>query len=186
MSDMPSAEMRFRTFIDDLLLRGFDQFVTLYYPGPRPVWEYADESERLMEARRDLQDEKRRAARARRFQRAQECYEQWLAEIREKANGNDVRYISAIERRASRRDFMFHVLLGGCNWNEFELTDWWKPRWKELSGGTAFPRQIDKRVGGLLRYFVFKVGCVLEVDCGNLQRRFTASDFEDSKEWTPY
>ena len=28
--------MRFKPFIDDLLLEGFDSSLTLYFPGPRP------------------------------------------------------------------------------------------------------------------------------------------------------
>jgi hypothetical protein len=175
--------MRFKSFIDDLLLQGFESFVTLYFPGPRPSWEYASEWELLREGLRDITDEKRRAARQRRFDRAQGCHERWLAEVRARAPSDDTRYISVIEDRASKRDVMFHVLLGGCDLGEYDLNGEWSPRWNELSGGKAFMREIDERIGGLLRYFVFKKYCPLEVACGTVQGRFIAEQFEDLEEW---
>ena len=81
---------------------------------------------------------------------------------------------------------MFHVLLGGCELNEYDLESEWGPRWNELSGGKAFMREINERVGGLLRYFVFKERCVMEVDCGEVQDRFMAENFEDFEEWNRY
>jgi len=178
--------MRFKSFIDDLLLQGFESFVTLYFPGPRPSWEYAGEWELLRESLLDFTDEKRRAAQQRRFDRAQGCHERWLAEVRERAPSDNTRYISIIESRGFKRDFMFHVLLGGCDLGEYELNGRWGPRWNELSGGKAFMRTMDERVGGLLRHFVFKARCVMEVDCGTVQSRFTADDFEDLEEWNRY
>lgn len=177
--------MRFKSFIDDLLLQGFESFVTLYFPGPRPSWDYANDWELLRDGWRDITDEKRRAATQRRLDRALGSHERWLAEVRAKASSANTRYISVIERRASKRDVMFHVLLGGCDWDEYRLRDWWGPRWSELSGGKAFMREIDERVGGLLRHFVFKARCVLEVDCGRVQGRFIAEHFED-QEWNRY
>ena len=178
--------MRFEPFIGDLLSQGFESFVTLYFPGPRPSWDYANEWELLREGLRDITDEKRRAARQRRLDRALGSHERWLAEVREKAPSANTRYISVIERRASKRDCMFHVLLGGCDLDEYELNGWWGPRWKELSGGKAFMREINERVGGLLGYFVFKARCVIEVDCGRVQGRFLAEHFEDLEEWNRY
>ena len=178
--------MRFKPFIDDLLLEGFDSFVTLYFPGPRPSWEYATEWELIRESIRDFTDEKRRAARQRRLDRALGSHERWLAEVREKAPSANTRYISVIEDRAGKRDVMFHVLLGGCELNEYDLESEWGPRWNELSGGKAFMREINERVGGLLRYFVFKERCVMEVDCGEVQDRFMAENFEDFEEWNRY
>ena len=178
--------MRFKSFIDDLLLQGFESFVTLYFPGPRPSWEYASEREFFREAMLDISNERRRAARRKRFDRAQGCHERWLAEVRERAPSDNTRYISIIESRGFKRDFMFHVLLGGCDLGEYELNGRWGPRWNELSGGKAFMREMDERIGGLLRYFVFKKYCPLEVDCGSVQGRFAQEDFEDLQEWKHY
>jgi hypothetical protein len=179
-------KMKWKPFIDDLLSAGFDDFVTLYFPGPRPLSDYTNDWELLREALRDLTDETRRAARQQRLDRAEKCHQRWLAEVRGKAPANEMRYISVIERRASKRDVMFHVLLGGCDWAQYDFSDWWGPRWTEISGGRAFMRNMDERTGGLLRYFVFKAHCVLEVDCGRVQGRFRAQDFEDFEEWNPY
>jgi hypothetical protein len=172
----------FKPFIDDLLSQAFSEFVTLYFPGPRPSWTYATNLELLKEAVRDLNNETRRTARRQLFGRAQDCHERWLAEIERQAPRR-VRHITVLESRASKRDFMFHVLLGGCAWSEDDFSEHWGPRWHEISGGKAFMRQIDERVGGLLRFFVFEKHCVLEIDCGIVRRRFTAEDFE---EWRRY
>jgi hypothetical protein len=175
--------MEFKPFIDDLLSQGFESFVTLYFPGPRPSWEYASEWQCLKEAIRDLTDETRRAARQKRISHAQGCYEHWLGEVKEQAVTEDTRHITVIEVRTGKRDFLFHVLLGGCDLDEYNLAGHWGPRWKEISGGKAFMRKMDERIGGLLRYFVFKANRVLDVDCGRVRGRFTAEDFE---EWKGY
>jgi hypothetical protein len=171
-------QTNFKPFIDDLLSQGFEQFVTLYFPGPRPLWTYENDLELLKEALRDLTDETRRAARRRLFDRAQTCHERWLAEVEREAPLTHIRQITVIESRAGRRDFMFHALLGGCDWGEVDFDDKWAPRWNEISGGKAFIRQIDGRIGGLLRHFVFKKNCVLDINCGSVHGRFTAEDFE--------
>jgi hypothetical protein len=71
-----------------------------------------------------------------------------------------------IEDRRMRRDFMFHLLLRACDWGPWDFDNHWKPLWKQMSGGIAFTRRIDERIGGLLCYFVMKKHCVLEVNDG--------------------
>jgi hypothetical protein len=85
----------------------------------------------------------------------------------------------AIEERAMKRDFLFHILLGGCDWGVWDLKDHWSPLWKRMSGGVAFPREIDERIGGLLCHLVIRRNCTLELGNG---ARYNASDFA---EWKP-
>jgi hypothetical protein len=127
---------------------------------------------------RDVTDERAREARLRRFDLAQTCQERWLTEVRKHALPQ-FRYLMVIEDRKSHRDFMFHLLLGACDWGSWDFNDHWKPRWKQMSGGTAFTKQIDERLGGLLSYFVMKKDCVLEVCDGT---RYCKGAFE---EWKP-
>lgn len=71
---------------------------------------------------------------------------------------------------------MFHLLLGGSDWGPFDFTDHWRSLWQQMSGGIAFQRQIDERIGGLLRQFVLKRNCILETGDGE---RYDAQEFEE-------
>lgn len=166
--------MKFRSFIEAQLSEGFDEFVTLYFPGPQKPWEYQSELERLKASWRDQRDEKARESRLRRLSLARDCQERWLSAIRRRAAVR-FRYLLILEDRISKRDFLFHILLGGCGWRPWDFNDYWKPLWKQMSGGTAFTRRLDERIAGLVWYFVMTKGCVLETDSGE---RFCKTMFE--------
>jgi hypothetical protein len=59
--------MRFRPFMEEQLSKGFDDFVTLYFPGPKKPWEYQSDRELLMASLRDRTNDKAREARLRRL-----------------------------------------------------------------------------------------------------------------------
>lgn len=58
-------------------------------------------------------------------------------------------------------------------------------RWIRVLPGTE-PGEFYALVGGLLRYFVLKVDCTMNVECGRVYGRYTAADFEDAKKWNRY
>jgi hypothetical protein len=164
--------------MEEQLSKGFDEFVTLYFPGPKKPWEYRNERELMMASLRDRTDENSREARRRRFDLAQTCQRRWLTKIRKHASPQ-FRYLMVIEDRTSRRDFMFHLLLGACDWGPWDFNDHWGPLWKQMSGGIASKKQIDERIGGLLWHFIMKKDCVFESGDGT---RYSKGAFE---EWKP-
>lgn len=170
--------MRLSSFIKEQLSEGYDEFVTLYYPGPKKPWEYESERELFIASLRDRINEEAQEARLRRFAIAQTCQERWLREIRKRALPQ-FRYLTLTEDRTSKRDFMFHLLLADSDWGLWDFNDHLKPLWKQMSGGTAFQKQIDQRLGGFLWNCVMKRGCAVEVSDGRL---YCAGMFE---EWKP-
>ena len=79
-----------------------------------------------------------------------------------------------LEERRGRGEVRFHVLVAryGDGEHPQELF-----LWKDLSGGWAFTRQLDERIGGLIGYFVMREGCLLELNCGAFREQRSASDF---------
>jgi len=110
---------------------------------------------------------------------ARECFEQWLDEIQigPGPHGPGVRNYLWLEECRSDGQVVFHVLI--ADWGGFE--DAWEERWKEISSGWAKTRELDERTGGLLGLLVMKVGCVLELNCGQFYGRYSAQDF---RPWT--
>jgi hypothetical protein len=66
-----------------------------------------------------------------------ECLAQW---IKEAQDGGMVSHL-CLEERRSDEEVRFHILadLGGCK-------EEWIQRWKEISGGWAFERNLDDRI----------------------------------------
>ena len=83
-----------------------------------------------------------------------------------------------IENRPSSGDSMFHMLLRGCDWDPGDFGHCRARRWHEISGGKAFEKELDERIGGLLWHFVAKKGLLLELD----GERYSKQDFDDLKD----
>jgi len=175
--------MKFRPFMDEQLSKGFDEFVTLYFPGPKKHLEGKTGWQLSMASWRDRNDEKACATRLRRCELARTCQQRWLREVG-KAALPQFRHLMLIEDRKIKRDIMFHLLLAGCDWEEWDFDNYWKPLWNEMTGGTAYRKQIDGRLGGFLWNSVMKRDCELEVSSG---RTYCGGMFEEWKrEWKPY
>jgi hypothetical protein len=175
------GEENFFDFIEEVLNSGnFNWLVTLgFIPARLPpvsrltrywegIWEICDPDQRYW--RRKPGD-------------VWDCWGVWLDEIEVgPPAGPGVRdYIWLYERRL-HGESRIHVLIS--DWQGFE--DMWELRWKEISGGWAFTRDLDERIRGLLGYLVMRVGCPLELHCGGFRGRRTASDFRPWKEKNSY
>jgi hypothetical protein len=121
-----------------------------------------------------LDDDKRRS-RLRRFGQAQDRQEKWLAAVRKDAS-DDFRYLMAIEDRKWKRDFIFHVVMGGRDGGRWDFQDYFCPMWKEMSDGVAFVKDLGEQPIGLFWNLVIKRDCVLEIDTGE---RYVADEFEE-------
>jgi len=163
----------FKELIDWQLSRNFDEFVTLYHPGPKKPWEYASEREFTLAVLNDRYGFQAGLARLHRFGRAQDRQAAWLAKVKAYA-GEAFRYLMVIEDRKWKRDFQFHILLRGCD--SLDLDNYFFNLWKEMSGGIAFRRQMDERIRGLLWHLVIKRNCFLELDNGD---RYSGEEFEE-------
>jgi hypothetical protein len=109
---------------------------------------------------------------------AWECFEKWLDEIQVgRPHGPGVRNYLWLEERRRDGQVVFHVLI--ADWNGF--ADGWEHRWKEISNGWAKTRDPDERTGGLLGFLVMRVGCVLELNCGQCYGRYSSRDFRPWK-----
>jgi hypothetical protein len=82
-------------------------------------------------------------------------------------------YVWLGERRG-RGEVRFHVLIARCGDGEYRGL---LHHWQHLSGGWAFTRQLDERIGGLIGYLVMREGCLLELNCGAFREQRSASDF---------
>jgi hypothetical protein len=165
----------FKEFIDEALSEGFDKFVTLYYPRPTHLKD-ATWAELMRERLKAIADAEAGAAHYRRFGEGMDCVDEWLDEVKKSANEEQFRYLKLMEDQTRTQDFAFHILLGGCDWNQFEFNGHWKPLWREISGGGAYERKIDPRIGGLIRHILFNTNCILETNDG---KRYRADDFEE-------
>jgi hypothetical protein len=107
---------------------------------------------------------------------AEECLCQWLNEARRGPGplGPGIRDYLWVEEYRRDGSVLFHVLV--ADFQGFE--DAWEQRWKEISGGWARTRSLDKPINGLLGYFVMRARCGLQLNCGRrFQGRFFATDF---------
>jgi hypothetical protein len=167
---------RFKEFLDSVLSVEFDHFVTLRYFGPDQRFRYASTVELLRERLKVLKSIERQFARYRTFGQGMDRVEEWLAQIKKVYGEDRFRYLKIMENRRSHQDFLFHVLVGGCEWDEAAFKEHWGPLWRDISGGTSFEREIDERTRGLIWHLVFKADCLLETNDGKKYRKF---DFEE-------
>jgi hypothetical protein len=168
------GEERFSDFIKEVLNSfDFDWFVTL---GHNPATaRKADEWRRYWEDIWSETDPDRRHWKKTSWT-VEESFDQWLNEFcgwPDSAGRRSQDYLWLEERRA-RGEVRFHVLVARYGEGEHpeELL-----RWRETSGGWAFQRELDERIGGLLGYLVMLRGCSLELNCGAFQGQRSASDF---------
>jgi hypothetical protein len=94
-----------------------------------------------------------------------ECLEQWLSEL------GVQHYIWLEERR--RDEVRFHVLTNDAD----AFAEVSRFRWKEISGGWAFERQVDDRLGRLIGHMVMRGGYSLKVEGGQFSGHYTQEDF---------
>jgi hypothetical protein len=170
--------MDLRDFIKEQLSDGFEEFVTLYCPDPKKPWEHENNRPPELSTRGGLPGQSRTVPH-RYFDLARTYQKRWLRDVT-KYRLPYFSYLLVIENRSKKQDFLFHLLLRGCDWGSWDFEDHWKPLWKQISGGTAFARQLDERVGGLICYFVKKKFCTLELPNGTQLSR------EDFDEWNRY
>lgn len=167
----------FMPYITEVLdSAGFDWFVTLGYdPSKQPstsevikkwqqIWEETDPDCHEGWEKPPLT--------------ARECLDQWLRDLDVSAGGPRAISYLVVEETRARGVILFHVLVAG--W--FGSQEQWIWRWREISHGWAFTRQLDDRVAGLLGHFVMRVGYTLEVRSGEFRGSYNAKDF---KPWRP-
>jgi hypothetical protein len=148
-------------------------FVPHRFRGP-------DASRLLWESIWEFTDPQHREGWTRMPASASECLERWLADMGpEGACGLNVRNYIWLEEQRYDGD-RFHVLIDNFNGSE----NTWEYLWKEISGGWALTRQIDRErgLGGLLGHFVMRAGFPMVVNCGEFSGRYTQEDF---RPWRP-
>jgi hypothetical protein len=169
-------EENFVDFINEILVGGlFDWFVTLVFlssrvrppSASRKLWEEVWEGDPEGQGRWTKTPET-----------PGDCLRQWLDEVQfQGPGGAHVTGYLVLEELRSEEEVRYHVLL--ANWNGFE--DAWMRRWKEISGGWAFERQLDDRIGRFIGHMVMRAGCSLTVKRGRLSRHYTQEDFRPWK-----
>jgi len=168
------GEERFSDFIKEVLDSSpFDWFVTL---GHNPATaRKVDESRRYWEDIWAETDPDRRHWK-KTVWTVEESIDIWLDEVCGWPDSSGRRSLDYfwLEERRVRGEVRFHVLVARYGQREHaqELL-----RWRELSGGWAFTRELDERIGGLLGYLVMRAGCTLELSCGEFLGQRSASDF---------
>lgn len=163
---------KFGDFINEVLSEGYDWFFDLYYPSPTEG-EHDPELLKLWENPRDTK-EGREAIERKTTHRIQ-CVNDWMGELMVHAGKQEYRFIKVTELR---RDFScrYYILLGGCRSSGINDRDWHQ-RWREMSGGYAYERELDERIGGLLHFFVMRLGCPIEIGEVESSRIYDASEF---------
>jgi hypothetical protein len=170
--------------MEEELRGGFDEFVTLYFPGPKKHLEGKTEWQIWVAYWNERDDEKACAARSRRYELARTCQRRWLREVRKVALPQ-FRYLMVIENRQIKKDLMFHLLLANCDWGPSDFENDWKLLWNEMTGGTAYRKEIDERLGGFIWNSVVKRDCVLEVNHDGAH--YWKQLFEEwEPKWNPY
>jgi hypothetical protein len=165
-------EKTFDEVITPILAAGVDLFCTVVYPPPRRwknEWDCAQFRLRAFrggEARKELD-----AWRKKREKRARN----WLGEIFLRTGNRSFRSIVVTEE-CRDLSYRYHVLMGGICLEKLQKLDW-KKRWKEMSGGYGYERQVHERTGGLLGYFVMRLGCPMEVFVGESPENYSRDDF---------
>jgi hypothetical protein len=170
----------FRDFIAPALAAGFDWAVDLYYPSPTKL----TNDPNVLKLWTTLRfTEESRTARYKWHCRRSKIVKNFLGEIMLHAGeGGDggYHYINVLEERHDFSSFN-HILLGGCSIARLNDRDWGR-RWHEISGSRAYDRVLDRGIGGLLHYFVMRVGCTIEIGDGQASIVCQKGDFF---EWKP-
>jgi hypothetical protein len=94
-----------------------------------------------------------------RYDNSKDAITVWLKEIqREYVGRESLPHVCATEFR-DQGEVNFHVLLKHVPENKRK---YWKWRWKQLAPGFASDREIRETMGGLFRYFVYRLNCAIE------------------------
>jgi hypothetical protein len=149
------AKMRsFRSLVNAALEAGFERFYDIEYPAPtRP---------------KDIED----------HGRVEKLARDWVGRVMLSTGTRKHAHIRVTEAR-SDGSIVFHIFLGGCDWEKFEKGRYLQ-RWYEKTGGAAYKRSLEPaRLGGLLHHFVMKLDCRMEVLAGAIDPNMTfrRSDF---------
>jgi len=171
------GQKSFSEFVKEILEPSYDWYVKLFYPAPT---EGHDDPEFLQFWKKARFTPEGRAALERRNEKKAKCIRNWIGEIMLHAGTQGFRYIKITEDQSDFSSY-YHVLFGGCSTAGLTDRDWLK-RWKEMSGGSAYERNLDDRIGGLLTHLVMKQENNIEVYLGDTKATYTKDDF---RQWKP-
>jgi hypothetical protein len=163
---------RFEDFINPVLAEGFNWFGTLHYPTPTIV----ETDPPLLRRLRAASDHLAGRQEIKKWQAgADKAATNWIWRIMLRA-GEPGRHLLVYER-AYDLSLRYHILLGGLSDEKFN-SGFSLHAWRQQYDGRAYRRMLDHdRIGGLLRYFVMRVGCPMTVFTDNLNGTFYRGDF---------
>jgi hypothetical protein len=147
-----TEKRNFQSFINETLGAGFERFFDIEYP-----------------AQTRSKDSKVHKAAVEKLAR------NWVGTVMLKIGTRGHAHITVTEER-SDGSIIFHIFLGGCDWEKFEKGKY-PLRWYRVTGGSAYERAMNPaRLGGLLHYFVMNLDCPIDVFAGDINSVFRRAD----------
>ena len=143
----------FQCLINEALGAGFERFFDIEYPAPTNPKEIKDHKAKVERLARN-----------------------WVGTVMLKTGTRGHAHITVTEPR-SDGSIVFHIFLGGCEWEKFEKDNYLR-RWYLATAGAAYQRPLEPaRLGGLLHHFVMQLDCPMDVFAGDINSVFRRADF---------